>query len=121
LSTECITEQKIQELCAKHGFIYENDYQAVFHQSCLGWSVINIEFQMDKLVRLHLMKYVYDSSPGHKFIKTKNSGVIKRVYGLTCKEFEKYLEDYNLQYKKAKITEQKYLLNEDFNERKDTE
>lgn len=115
LSTECITEQKIQELCEKHGFYYEHEHKYIFYPSCPSWTVINIEFQMCNAVRLHFMKFVFDKNVG---IKTKNSGLVKRIYGLTCEKFEKYLEEYIIQYKKVKIIERKYFLSGDFNEKK---
>ena len=40
---------------------------------------------------------------------------------MTCEAFEKYLEEYIIQYRKVKIFERKYLMNGDFYECKDTE
>ena len=113
-----ITEQKIQELCHKHGFTYDKKLKSIIYPYCPSWTVINIEFQYNNMVRLYFMKYVFDKKVG---VKTKSSGLVKRTYGLTCEAFEKYLEEYIIQYKKVKIYERKYFMNGDFYECKDTE
>ena len=118
MSTECITEQQIKELCSKHGFTYEDEPKYIIYPYCPGWTVINIEFQYHKIVRLYFMKYVFDKKVG---VKTKSSGLIKRTDEMTCEAFEKYLEEYIIQYKKVKIFERKYFMNGDFYECKDTE
>ena len=118
MNTECITLQQIKELCSKHGFKYEDKIGSVIYPYCPSWTVINIEFQYHNMVRLYFMKYVFDKKVG---VKTKCSGIIKRVDKLTCEAFEKYLEEYIIQYKKVKIYERKYCLNGDFYECKDTE
>ena len=116
MNTECITEQQIKELCAKHGFTYKESY--IVYPYCPSWTVINIEFQYSNMVRLYFMKYVFDKNVG---IKTKSSGLVKRTAEMTCEAFEKYLEEYIIQYKKVKIFERKYFMNGDFYECKDTE
>lgn len=117
-----ITEQKIQELCHKHGFTYDQKLNSIIYPPCPSWIVVNVEFQYHNhnhnMVRLHFMKFVFDKKVG---IKTKNCGLVKRTYGLTCEAFEKYLEEYIIQYKKVKIYERKYFMNGDFYECKDTE
>jgi hypothetical protein len=120
LNTECLTEQQIKELCAKHGFTYEDKIKSIIYPYCPSWTVINIEFEFQhhKMVRLYFMKYVFDKKVG---VKTKSSGLVKRICGLTCEAFEKYLEEYIIQYKKVKITERKFFMNGDFYERADTE
>ena len=112
------TEQKIQELCHKHGFKYDQELNAIIYPPCPAWIVIKVEFQYHNMVRLHFMKYVFDRNIG---IKTKNCWLVKRVYGLTCEELEKYLKEYIVQYKKVKIYERKFFMNGDFYECKDTE
>lgn len=120
MNTECLTEQQIKELCAKHGFTYEDKIKSIIYPYCPSWTVINIEFEFQhhKMVRLYFMKYVFDKKVG---VKTKSSGLVKRIGGLTCEAFEKYLEEYIIQYKKVKIFERKYFMNGDFYECKDTE
>lgn len=118
MNTECITEQQIKELCSKHGFSYEDKIKSIIYPYCPSWTVINIEFQYNNMVRLYFMKYVFDKKVG---VKTKCSGVVKRIDKLTCEAFEKYLEEYIIQYKKVKIYERKYFMNGDFYECKDTE
>ena len=89
----------------------------VFNSHCESIN-IEFEFQHHKMVRLYFMKYVFDKKVG---VKTKSSGLVKRICGLTCEAFEKYLEEYIIQYKKVKIFERKYFMNGDFYECKDTE
>lgn len=112
------TEQKIQELCHKHGFTYDQNHNAIIYPPCPNWIIIDVEFQYHNMVRLYFMKYVFDKNVG---IKTKNSGLVKRTDEMTCEAFEKYLEDYIIQYKKVKIYERKYFMNGDFYECKDIE
>lgn len=118
MNTECITKQQIKELCSKYGFTYEDRYSTIVYTSCPNWVIIDVEFQDHNMVRLYFMKYVFDKNVG---IKTKSSGLVKRIDGLTCEAFEKYLEEYIIQYKKVKIFERKYFMNGDFYECKDTE
>ncbi len=118
MNIECITEQQIKELCAKHGFSYEDRCKTIVYTACPSWVVMDVEFQYQNMVRLYFMKYVFDKNIG---IKTKSSGLVKRTCGLTCEAFEKYLEEYIIQYKKVKIFERKYFMNGDFYECKDTE
>ena len=93
MNTECITEQQIKELCSKHGFSYDKKLNSIIYPPCPDWTVIDIEFEFQyrKMVRLYFMKYVFDKNVG---VKTKCSGLVKRIDKLTCEAFEKYLEEY---------------------------
>ncbi len=118
MNTECITEQQIKELCSKHGFSYEDRHKTIVYTYCPSWVIMDVEFQYQNMVRLYFMKYVFDKNVG---VKTKCSGLVKRIDKLTCEAFEKYLEEYIIQYKKVKIYERKYFMNGDFYECKDSE